>query len=108
MQTFIRQSTRTLLALLQSMLLYADLRFYKALTRDDTEYPHWRSMVIKQFIAPIQGSAAAADSLERQVPLVVDMTLRGVDMTLREKVLGGQNSGPWGFSGPGTFKKDSP
>ena len=34
-------------------------------------YPHWRSMVTKQFIAPIQGSAAAADPLERQVPLVV-------------------------------------
>ena len=34
-------------------------------------YPHWRSMVTKQFIAPIQGSAAAADPLEGQVPLVV-------------------------------------
>ena len=27
-------------------------------------YPHWRSMVTKQFIARIQGSAAAADTLE--------------------------------------------
>ena len=36
-------------------------------------HPHWRSMVTKQFIAPIQGSAAAADALEGQVPLVVDM-----------------------------------
>ena len=36
-------------------------------------YSHWRSMVTRQFIAPIQGSAAAADSLERQVSLVVDM-----------------------------------
>ena len=34
-------------------------------------------MVTKQFIAPIQGSAAAADSLERQVHLVVDMTSDG-------------------------------
>ena len=40
-------------------------------------YPHWRSMVTKQFIAPIQGSAAAADPLERQVPLVVDMISDG-------------------------------
>ena len=28
------------------------------------EYPPWRSMVTKQFIARIQGSAAAADTLE--------------------------------------------
>ena len=40
-------------------------------------YPHWRSMVTKQFIAPIQGSAAAADHLEGQVPLVVDMISDG-------------------------------
>ena len=40
-------------------------------------YPHWRSMVTKQFIAPIQGSAAAADPLEGQVPLVVDMISDG-------------------------------
>ena len=36
-------------------------------------YPHWHNMVTKQFIAPIPGSAAAADSLKGQVPLVVDM-----------------------------------
>ena len=40
-------------------------------------YPHWRSMVTKQFIAPIQGSAAAADPLEGQVPLVLDMISDG-------------------------------
>ena len=40
-------------------------------------YPHWRSMVTKQFIAPIQGSAAAADPLEGQVPLVVHMISDG-------------------------------
>ena len=51
-----------------------------------------------------KGSAAAADPLEGEVPLVVDMTLRGVDMTLRGKILGGQNSSSWGFSGPGTLK----
>ena len=61
-------------------------------------------MVTKHFIAPIQGSAAAADPLVGQVPLVVDMTLRWGDMTLRVKILEGQNSGPWGFSGPGTLK----
>ena len=59
-------------------------------------YPHWRSMVTKQFIAPIQGSAAAADPLERQVPLVVNMTLRWGDMTLRDEILEGQNWGPMG------------
>ena len=37
----------------------------------------------KQFIAPIQGSAAAADPLEGQVPLVVDM------------ISDGRISGPW-------------
>ena len=51
-----------------------------------------------------KGSAAAADPLAGQVLLVVDMTLRWGDMTLQEEILGGQNSGPWGFSGPGTFK----
>mgnify|MGYP001340435999 CR=1 FL=1 len=65
-------------------------------------------MVTKQFIAPIQGSAAAADPLVGQVPLVVDMTLRWGDMTLREEILEGQNWGPWGFSGPGTSKKRFP
>ena len=40
-------------------------------------YPHWRSMVTKQFIAPIQGSAAAADTLERQLPLVAFMISDG-------------------------------
>ena len=55
-----------------------------------------------------KGSAAAADPLVGQVPLVVDMTLRWGDMTLREEILEGQNWGPWGFSGLGTFKKDSP
>ena len=40
-------------------------------------YPHWRSMVTKQFIASIQGSAAAADPLEAQVPLVGDMISDG-------------------------------
>ena len=57
-------------------------------------YPHWRSMVTKQFIAPIQGSAAAADPLERQVPLVVNMTHRWGDMTLRDEILESQNWGP--------------
>ena len=55
-----------------------------------------------------KGSAAAADPLVGQVPLVVDMTLRWGDMTFREEILGGQNSGSWGFSGPGTFKKRFP
>ena len=55
-----------------------------------------------------KGSAAAADPLVGQVPLVVDMTLRWVDMTLQEKILGGQNLGSWWFSGPGTFKKRFP
>ena len=55
-----------------------------------------------------KGSAAAADPLVRQVPLVVDMTLRGVDMTLREEILEGQNWGSWGFSRPGTLKKRFP
>ena len=40
-----------------------------------------------------KGSAAAANPLEGQVPLVVDMTLRWVDMTLRDKILEGQKSG---------------
>ena len=53
----------------------------------------------------LKGSAAAADPLEGEVPLGVDMTLRGGDMTLRDKIWEGQNWGPWGFSGPGTFKK---
>ena len=39
--------------------------------------PAFASMVTKQFIAPIQGSAAAADPLERQVPLVLDMISDG-------------------------------
>ena len=33
-------------------------------------YPPWHSMVTKHFIAPIQGSVAAADTLEGHVPLV--------------------------------------
>ena len=40
-------------------------------------YPHWRSMVTKQFIAPIQGFAAGADPLEEQMPLVLDMISHG-------------------------------
>ena len=32
----------------------------------------------------------------------------GVDMTLREEILEGQNWGPWWFSGPGTFEKRFP
>ena len=74
-------------------------------------------MVTKQFIAPIQDSAAGADSLEGQVPLVLDMTvhsthtrlrrcrrpsggagapgggydLRWQDMILRDQILEGQN-----------------
>ena len=32
----------------------------------------------------------------------------GVDMTLWEEILGGQNWGPWGFSGPGPLKKRFP
>ena len=40
-------------------------------------YPHWRSMVTKQFIAPIQDSAAGADSLEGHVSLVLDMISDG-------------------------------
>ena len=40
-------------------------------------YPHWHTMVTKQFIAPIQSSAAAADPLEGQVPLLVDMISDG-------------------------------
>ena len=55
-----------------------------------------------------KGSAAAADPLVGQVPLVVDMTLRWGDMTLQEEILEGQNSGSWGFSGPGTCKKRFP
>ena len=55
-----------------------------------------------------KGSAAAADPLVGQVPLVVDMTLRWGDMTLQDKILEGQNWGPWGFSGPGTLKKRFP
>ena len=53
-------------------------------------------------------SAAAADPLVGQVLLVVDMTLRGVDMTLQGKTLEGQNWGSCRFSGPGTFKKRFP
>ena len=41
-------------------------------------------------------------------PLGVDMTFRGVDMTLQVKILEDQNWGPWGFSGPGSFKKRFP
>ena len=55
-----------------------------------------------------KGSAAAADPLVGQVPVVVDMPFRWVDMTLREEILEGQNWGPWGFSGPGTLKKRFP
>ena len=58
----------------------------------------------KTHFSNLKGSAAAADPLVGHVPLVVDMTLRGVDMTLRVEILEGQNSGPWGFSGPGTLK----
>ena len=47
-------------------------------------YPHWRSMVTKQFIAPIQGSAAAADPLEGQVPLVVHIISDGLGPTVEE------------------------
>ena len=36
-------------------------------------------------------SAAAADPLEEEVPLVVDMTFRWVNMTLREEILESQN-----------------
>ena len=39
-------------------------------------YLHWRSIVTKHFIAHRQGSTAAADTLQEQVPLVMDMTLR--------------------------------
>ena len=42
------------------------------------------------------------------MPLVVDMTLRWEDMTLRDEILEGQNGGPCGTSKPGTLKKDSP
>ena len=55
-----------------------------------------------------KGSAAAADPLEGEVPLVVDMTLRGVDMTLQKKILECQNWGSWWFSRPGTFKERFP
>ena len=55
-----------------------------------------------------KGAAAAADPVEREVPLVADMTFGGVDMTLWMKILEGQNWGPWGFSGPGTFEKRFP
>ena len=58
--------------------------------------------------ADFKGPAAAADPLEGEVPLGVDMTLRWGDMTLRDKILEGQNWGSWGFSGPGTFKKRFP
>ena len=51
----------------------------------------------------LRASAAAADPLEGEVPLVVDMTLRWVDMPLQEEILEGQNSGSWWVSGPGTF-----
>ena len=71
-------------------------------------YLHWRSMVTKQFIAPIQGSAAAADPLKGQVPLVVDMTLRWEDMTIRDEILEGLHWDTWKFSVPGIIKKDSP
>ena len=40
-----------------------------------------------------KGSAAAADPLVGQVPLVVDMALWWGDMTLLEEILEGQN---WG------------
>ena len=56
----------------------------------------------------LKGSAPAADPLEGQVLLVVDMTLRWGDMTLREEILEGQNWYSWGFSGPGTLKKRFP
>ena len=59
-------------------------------------------------VAVLEGSAAAADPLEGQVPLVVDMTLRWGKITIRDEILEGQNWGPWEFSGPGTLKKDSP
>ena len=67
-----------------------------------------RSVNDKFLRSNFKGSAAAADPLVGQVPLVVDMTLRWGDMTLREEIFEGQNWGPWGFSGPGTFKIRSP
>ena len=36
-------------------------------------YQHWHNMVTKQFIASIPCSAASADPLKGQVPLVVDI-----------------------------------
>ena len=60
------------------------------------------------FFLYLKGSAAAADPLVGQVPLGGDMTLRWGDMTLQGKILEGQNWGPWGVSGPGTFKKTFP
>ena len=55
-----------------------------------------------------EGSAAAADPLEEEVPLVVDVPLRWVDMTLWEEILEGQNWGPLVFWDLGPSKKDSP
>ena len=48
------------------------------------------------FMELFKNSAAAADPLERQVPLVVNMTLRWGEMTLRDEILEGQN---WGSMG---------
>ena len=46
------------------------------------------------YMEKFKGSAAAADPLVGEVPLVVDMTFRWVDMTLWGKILEGQNWGP--------------
>ena len=56
--------------------------------------PELRAAYVDPAEGNLKGSATAADPLVGQVPLVVDMTLRGGDMTLRDKILEGQSWGP--------------
>ena len=60
------------------MLQSTDLKWYRALGVQKrvlslVHVPALACMVTKHFIAPIQGSAAAAVPLEGQVPLVLDI-----------------------------------
>ena len=53
------------------------------------------------FFFNLKGSAAAADPLVGQVPLVVNMTLRDKILEVKTRVSGG-------FQGLGPVRKDSP
>ena len=55
-----------------------------------------------------KGSAAAANLVVGQVPLVVDITLRGVARTLWGTILRAKKEVPGGFQGLGPLKKNSP